>query len=155
VLVVSNDRDAVAISEEQLLIRLVVAVQHDPLSRHAPLKSREQFTSRDSIEAETFGGGQRGHGQRTVGLRGVHSQGWARVMTFEGTAIGTAGRTDPCLVEYIKRCAEALSKITEAATTDLQTALIVHFRGHRGQIAIRAKRITAGFKGLRHEREGV
>ncbi len=76
-------------------------------------------------------------------------------MTFEGTAIGTAGRTDPCLVEHIKRCAVARSKITEAATTDLQTTLFVQFRGHRGQIAIRAQRISGGFKGLRHEREGV
>ena len=63
VLVIHDDRDVVVVSEQELLVVLVVAVQHHPLAGHPPLESRQQFTGGDRIKAKAFGGGDAAHQQ--------------------------------------------------------------------------------------------
>ena len=63
VLVVDDDRDVVVVREQELVVALVVAVQHHPFAGHAPLESRQEFTGRHRVEAQALGGGNAAHQQ--------------------------------------------------------------------------------------------
>ena len=132
--------------ELELLLRFVVAVEHDPLRRHSPLEGGQQLSSGNGIEPEPFGGHQGGEGQGTVGLGGVERQGRAGIKSLQGLSVGPAGGPEGGLVEHVERGSVGAGQVIEPAAAHHQAALLVQRCGDRRKVAIRAGAIHAGFE---------
>ena len=145
--VVQHHGDAVGGGQGQLLGALVVAVQHDPLGRHAPAQGGEQFARRHGVQTQALLGHQGCDRQGAVGLGGVEGQGGAGIVALQGLAVGAAAGAQGGLIEHIQRCAVGARQLAEGAAPQLQTPLAIEGAAQRRQVAVGAGQVHAGLEG--------
>ena len=122
--------DAVFQRLPQLLLRLVVAVEGDPLGREVHRAGDGELAAGDDVQAHLLLGQEGGQGSAQVGLGGVADAAIgvaAAELRPELAALVAQG----LLVEDVQGRAELARQLDRIAASDGQMAVVVHRRGER------------------------